>query len=156
VFNPLASPNASEDVPLFVLPIRRNEDRNGPANHLFSLVPKEPFGAPVECRNDPVEVFAKDCIIGGIDHSRENAVCLFEFALLLMEFCKNNPPAKLLKSPLAEVKSYDGVKFIAQDGTWLMLRGSGTEPILRIYAEARSDADAEKLLKAGVKLTTQV
>lgn len=74
----------------------------------------------------------------------------------LMEFCKNNPPAKLLKSSLAEVKSYDGVKFIAADGTWLMLRGSGTEPILRIYAEAKSDADAEKLLQLGVKLTKQV
>jgi phosphoglucomutase len=41
------------------------------------------------------------------------------------------------------VKSFDGVKFIAQDGSWLMLRGSGTEPILRIYAEAKSDADAQ-------------
>jgi len=74
----------------------------------------------------------------------------------LMDYCKNNPPQKLLKSPLAEVKSYDGVKFIAQDGTWLMLRGSGTEPILRIYAEAQSDADAQKLLKEGVKLTEKV
>ncbi|MDB6027025.1 MAG: phosphotransferase [Verrucomicrobiales bacterium] len=74
----------------------------------------------------------------------------------LMEFCKNNPPAKLLRSPVAEVKSYDGVKFIAQDGTWLMLRGSGTEPILRIYAEAKSDADAQKILQLGVKLTQQV
>ncbi len=74
----------------------------------------------------------------------------------LMEFCKKNPPSRLLKSPLAEVKSYDGVKFIAQDGSWLMLRGSGTEPILRIYAEAKSDADAAKLLKAGVALTREV
>lgn len=74
----------------------------------------------------------------------------------LMSFCKANPPSKLLRSPLAEVKSYDGVKFVATDGSWLMLRGSGTEPILRIYAEARSDADAAKLLKMGTFLTTQV
>jgi alpha-D-glucose phosphate-specific phosphoglucomutase len=74
----------------------------------------------------------------------------------LMDYCKNNAPSKLLKSPLAEVKSYDGVKFVAQDGTWLMLRGSGTEPILRIYAEAKSDAEAQKLLKEGVKLTKMV
>jgi len=74
----------------------------------------------------------------------------------LMQFCKNNPPSKLLRSPLAEVKSYDGVKFVSQDGSWLMLRGSGTEPILRIYAEAKSDADARKLLKLGVQLTRQV
>jgi phosphomannomutase len=54
------------------------------------------------------------------------------------------------------MKTYDGVKFIAQDTTWLMLRGSGTEPILRIYAEAKSEADVQKLLQAGVRLTQQV
>lgn len=74
----------------------------------------------------------------------------------LMEFCKTNPPEKLLRSPLAQVKSYDGVKFVAEDGSWLMLRGSGTEPILRIYAEAKSDGDAKKLLKVGVALTERV
>ncbi len=74
----------------------------------------------------------------------------------LMEYLKKNPPAKLLRSPLADVKAYDGVKFVAQDSSWLMLRGSGTEPILRIYAEARSEADARKLLQHGVNLTKQV
>lgn len=71
----------------------------------------------------------------------------------LMEFLKNHPPTKLLRSPLAGMKTFDGVKFVAEDSSWLMLRGSGTEPILRIYAEARSDADARKLLKLGVSLT---
>ena len=74
----------------------------------------------------------------------------------LMEFCRMHPPSKLLGSRLADMKSYDGVKFIAKDGSWLMLRGSGTEPILRIYAEARSDEDAQKLLKTGVGLTRSV
>ncbi len=73
-----------------------------------------------------------------------------------MEFCKNNPPAKLLRSPVVEVKSFDGVKFIAEDGAWLMLRGSGTEPILRIYAEGKSAKDAQALLKLGVSLTKKV
>jgi phosphomannomutase len=74
----------------------------------------------------------------------------------LMEFLKQNPPAKLLRSPLKEVKSFDGVKYVAEDSSWLMLRGSGTEPILRIYAEAKTDADAQKLLKLGVALTKRV
>lgn len=74
----------------------------------------------------------------------------------LMQFCKTHPPDKLNKSKLKEVKSYDGVKFCGADGSWLMLRGSGTEPILRIYAEAQSDADVQKLLKLGVSLTKQV
>jgi phosphomannomutase len=74
----------------------------------------------------------------------------------LMEYLKGNPPDKLLRSTLAEVKSFDGVKFVAQDGSWLMLRGSGTEPILRIYAEATTDADAQKLLRLGTELTKRV
>lgn len=74
----------------------------------------------------------------------------------LMEYAKLNPPAKLLKSKLVDVKAFDGVKYIAADGSWLMLRGSGTEPILRIYAEAKSDADAHALLRVGVALTKRV
>ncbi|HVV70383.1 MAG TPA: phosphoglucomutase/phosphomannomutase family protein, partial [Verrucomicrobiae bacterium] len=74
----------------------------------------------------------------------------------LMEFLKNNPPAKLLRSPVSSVKSYDGVKYIAQDASWLMLRGSGTEPILRIYAEAKSDVDVRKLLKLGTRLIGEI
>ena len=74
----------------------------------------------------------------------------------LMEFLKNNPPAKLLRSPLAGMKAFDGVKYVAEDSSWLMLRGSGTEPILRIYAEAKTDADVQKLLRLGVTLTRRV
>lgn len=74
----------------------------------------------------------------------------------LMEFCKDHPPTKLLRSPVSEIKSYDGVKFIARDGSWLMLRGSGTEPILRIYAEAGSDAGAKRMLEEGLRMTRQV
>jgi phosphomannomutase len=70
----------------------------------------------------------------------------------LMESLKANPPKKLLRSPLAKVDARDGVKFVAEDSTWLMLRGSGTEPVLRIYAEGKSDADMQKLLKLGVSL----
>jgi phosphomannomutase len=73
----------------------------------------------------------------------------------LMEYLQAHPPARLLRSPVVEVKSFDGVKFIAQDGSWLMLRGSGTEPILRIYAEACTAAAARQLLRAGRALTSR-
>ncbi|MGA2870579.1 MAG: phosphoglucomutase/phosphomannomutase family protein, partial [Verrucomicrobiota bacterium] len=70
----------------------------------------------------------------------------------LMERLKTSPPKKLLSVPLDRVDARDGVKFVAEDSTWLMLRGSGTEPVLRIYAEAKSDAGVQKLLKLGVSL----
>jgi phosphomannomutase len=78
---------------------------------------------------------------------------LLEKRAALMEFLKANPPKKLLRSPLAEVKTFDGVKFVAEDSSWLMLRGSGTEPVLRIYAEAKSEIGVRKLLQLGVSLT---
>jgi phosphomannomutase len=75
---------------------------------------------------------------------------------VLVDFLKKNPPGKLLRSPLAGMKTFDGVKFTAEDSSWLMLRGSGTEPILRIYAEGKSDAHVKKLLKQGVALMHRV
>lgn len=74
----------------------------------------------------------------------------------LMDWLEHNPPAKLLRSPVVAVKSFDGVKFIARDDSWLMLRGSGTEPILRIYAEAHSQGDVQKLLRFGVNMISRV
>jgi phosphomannomutase len=74
----------------------------------------------------------------------------------LMEHLKNTPPARLLRSPVKDVKSFDGVKFVAEDTSWLMLRGSGTEPVLRIYAEAKSDSDAQRLVRIGARLARQV
>ncbi|MEC9081712.1 MAG: phosphoglucomutase/phosphomannomutase family protein [Verrucomicrobiota bacterium] len=74
----------------------------------------------------------------------------------LMKLCAEHPPAKLAGSPLAEVKTFDGVKYIADNGAWLMLRGSGTEPILRIYAEANSVTKARQLIQLGVRLTHKV
>jgi phosphomannomutase len=88
-------------------------------------------------------------------YDRHDAHYPLEKRTALMDFLKTNPPKKLLRSPLAKVDARDGVKFVAEDSTWLMLRGSGTEPVLRIYAEAKSDADVAKLLKLGRNLLTQ-
>jgi phosphomannomutase len=74
----------------------------------------------------------------------------------LMAWLVANPPAKLLNSKLVHVDVRDGVKFVAADSSWLMLRGSGTEPVLRIYAEAGSAAGMQKLLRLGVALTKHV
>jgi phosphomannomutase len=59
------------------------------------------------------------------------------------------PPARLLGRPVTEVCDLDGVKCVNRDGAWLMWRASGTEPLLRIYAEAASTAEVRRLLDAG-------
>lgn len=65
---------------------------------------------------------------------------------------KDNLPRELLGKKVIDVKDYDGVKLICDDESWLMFRGSGTEPIMRIYAEAKSPARANQLLELGRKL----
>jgi phosphomannomutase len=51
--------------------------------------------------------------------------------------------------PVVATETLDGFKFRLAEG-WLMFRASGTEPVLRIYSEARSQAAADKLVQAGV------
>jgi phosphomannomutase len=62
------------------------------------------------------------------------------------------PPTRLIDSPVERLQTFDGCKMTARDGSWLMLRGSGTEPVLRIYAEARSKSRVEQLLARGKRL----
>ncbi|MBN1586424.1 MAG: phosphoglucomutase/phosphomannomutase family protein [Candidatus Omnitrophica bacterium] len=70
----------------------------------------------------------------------------------LMPALKANPPEKLGTKPVAEMKTFDGVKLVAKDGSWLLYRLSGTEPILRIYAESSSTVATRKLLRWGKEL----
>ncbi len=86
-------------------------------------------------------------------YARLDTPCPLERRQTLVEFYRSHPPAQLLRSPVTAVRAFDGVKFIAANGAWLMLRGSGTEPILRIYAEAPSPREAQRLLDLGVRLT---
>jgi alpha-D-glucose phosphate-specific phosphoglucomutase len=72
-----------------------------------------------------------------------------------IETLRRNPPAKLLGTALARVNDSDGVKYIAQDDSWLMFRTSGTEPIIRIYSEAASASRVRKLLGLGKDLALQ-
>jgi len=59
---------------------------------------------------------------------------------------------RILNNRVIEKKDFDGIKFILQNDSWLMIRGSGTEPIIRVYAEARSRREADRLLDFGKSL----
>jgi len=59
------------------------------------------------------------------------------------------PPESLVSRRVKNVETLDGVKVALEDGTWVMLRASGTEPLLRIYAEAPSEAEVQALLEWG-------
>ena len=47
------------------------------------------------------------------------------------------------------INRLDGVKYIFSDGSWMLMRPSGTEPVVRIYAESENEKDLEVLLEQG-------
>ncbi|HJZ64618.1 MAG TPA: phosphoglucomutase/phosphomannomutase family protein [Candidatus Acidoferrum sp.] len=53
----------------------------------------------------------------------------------------------LIGRKVASVDRTDGAKFAFEDGTWMLLRLSGTEPLLRLYVEAESPVASSKLVK---------
>jgi alpha-D-glucose phosphate-specific phosphoglucomutase len=58
-------------------------------------------------------------------------------------------PASLGGQEVAEVQTIDGVKYLLSDDSWLLIRPSGTEPVLRVYAEAREPETVDALLAYG-------
>jgi alpha-D-glucose phosphate-specific phosphoglucomutase len=60
-------------------------------------------------------------------------------------------PVEIGGRRIARTNRADGVKFIFDDGAWLLMRPSGTEPLVRIYAETESAQDLEVLLEEGRK-----
>lgn len=60
-------------------------------------------------------------------------------------------PAEIGGRRVARTNHTDGVKLVFDDGSWLLLRPSGTEPLVRIYAESESAQDLEVLLEQGRK-----
>jgi len=55
----------------------------------------------------------------------------------------------LLGKKVVKSTDFDGVKLICEDESWLMLRPSGTEPLVRVYSEAKSLKKAKELIKVG-------
>ncbi|MFH1459233.1 MAG: phosphoglucomutase/phosphomannomutase family protein [Candidatus Omnitrophota bacterium] len=53
---------------------------------------------------------------------------------------------------VVEIKTYDGTKFILNDESWLLIRASGTEPIVRIYAESGNLISTKQLINFGGNL----
>ena len=49
----------------------------------------------------------------------------------------------------------DGVKYYLDDGSWLLIRPSGTEPVLRVYAEAADDERVAALLNFGEEMAAK-
>ncbi|MEK7382014.1 MAG: hypothetical protein AAB262_01860, partial [Elusimicrobiota bacterium] len=60
-------------------------------------------------------------------------------------------PKKILNTPIKELISIDGLKIVLEDGHWLLMRPSGTEPLMRVYAESDKAERTLALLELAKK-----
>lgn len=67
----------------------------------------------------------------------------------LIERLKSHPAAEIDGQRVSATNFSDGFKFIFENGDWLLIRPSGTEPVLRLYSEAGSPEQVERLLRAA-------
>ncbi|HEY3203747.1 MAG TPA: phosphoglucomutase/phosphomannomutase family protein [Thermoanaerobaculia bacterium] len=65
---------------------------------------------------------------------------------------RKTPPSNVSGRPVASVNLLDGIKLILEDGSWILVRESGTEPVARVYIEAHSSSDLDALARAGREL----
>jgi alpha-D-glucose phosphate-specific phosphoglucomutase len=61
----------------------------------------------------------------------------------------DNPPEQIGDCKIVQVITVDGNKYLLDDGSWMLFRKSGTEPVVRLYAEAKSHQRMEELLELG-------
>jgi len=68
----------------------------------------------------------------------------------------NEPPASIGGESVVQIATTDGVKYIMSDDSWLLIRPSGTEPVLRVYAEGRTQEMVKALLGFGEQVAASV
>lgn len=70
----------------------------------------------------------------------------------LVEKMRKKLPKKVNGHKIAEMYTTDGLKIILDNDEWVLIRPSGTEPLLRVYAEAALKKDTQALLDFGAKI----
>lgn len=90
------------------------------------------------------EVYA---VVGKFSYNRNDLHLKEEQKVQIMENCKNGVYTSFGDIPVTKVEDTDGYKFYLQDEETLMIRASGTEPVLRVYAEAGNEDRVEEILR---------
>jgi phosphomannomutase len=91
---------------------------------------------------------------GDVRQSRHSLDCPDDRKAAVLDALETDLPDEVAGAPVADVTTVDGFKISLADGSWLLVRPSGTEPKMRMYAEAESDERVDALLTAGEALLT--
>lgn len=106
------------------------------------------YGAPLHEIVADLQATYGPAQYGRIDSRLSRALPKAQMTTLLAD----GAPQHLNGETVTRVDTLDGVKFRLADGGWLLIRPSGTEPVLRIYAEAPTPNAVTALLDAGSEM----
>jgi phosphomannomutase len=87
-------------------------------------------------------------IVGPFQFERNDLHITEELKQKIVANCQNNAYTSFGKYTVKSVGTIDGWKFFFDENRWLMIRASGTEPVLRTYAEAPTLDEVREILKA--------
>ena len=73
----------------------------------------------------------------------------------MVEMLVSAAPGQIAGVTVEDVQTTDGVKYYLADGSWLLIRPSGTEPVLRVYAEAANDERVKALQTFGEQMAAK-
>jgi len=74
----------------------------------------------------------------------------------MIEKLSSSPPLSLGGIPLKKIITIDGLKYVMEDESWLLIRPSGTEPKVRVYAEASKKSQLNRIIQEGVKMARNI
>ncbi len=86
-------------------------------------------------------------IVGGFKFERSDLHITEELKQKIIANCQKNNYDSFGSYKVGEVGTIDGFKYFFDDNRWMMIRPSGTEPVLRTYAEAPTIEEVRKILK---------
>lgn len=84
-------------------------------------------------------------IIGPLWNNRIDIHISSEKKLKVLKRLHDTPPRKIAGEKVIQVVNMDGFKFLLADESWILVRPSGTEPLIRVYSEATSKNKIKKL-----------
>ncbi len=88
-------------------------------------------------------------MVGSFAYDRDDVQVAEARKQAIIQTCKTAPYQQFGPYQVDDVETIDGFKFIIGEDRWLLIRPSGTEPVLRVYAQAPDLAEARKLLDAS-------
>ena len=94
-------------------------------------------------------------IVGEFKFERSDLHIDEELKQKIVANCKNGIYKAFGDYQVEEVKTLDGFKFFFPNGRWVMIRPSGTEPVLRVYAEAPDLKEVRKILQQTKETITK-